>query len=36
MPTNDILGMLLKYQDDVQRVQGALARDPTKRAQSTR
>jgi MoxR-like ATPase len=32
---NDTLGVLLKYQDDVQRVQGALARDLTKRAHST-
>jgi MoxR-like ATPase len=29
---NDTLGVLLKYQDDVQRVQGALARDLAKRA----
>jgi len=32
---NDTLGVLLKYQDDVQRVQGALARDLAKRAHST-
>ena len=29
---NETLGVLLKYQDDVQRVQGALARDLAKRA----
>ena len=33
---NDTLGVLLKYQDDVQRVQGALARDLAKRAHATR
>jgi MoxR-like ATPase len=32
---NDTLGVLLKYQDDVQRVQGALARDLAKRARAT-
>jgi MoxR-like ATPase len=31
---NDTLGVLLKYQDDVQRVQGALARDLAKRARA--
>jgi MoxR-like ATPase len=29
---NDTLGVLLKYQDDIQRVQGALARDLARRA----
>jgi hypothetical protein len=29
---NDTLGVLLKYQDDVQRVHGALARDLVKQA----
>ena len=32
---NDTLGVLLKYQDYVQRVQGALARDLAKRARAT-
>jgi MoxR-like ATPase len=33
---HDTLGVLLKYQDDAQRVQGALARDLAKRAHGTR
>jgi MoxR-like ATPase len=33
---NDTLGVLLKYQDDAQRVQGALARDLAKRAHGAR
>jgi hypothetical protein len=32
---NDTLGMLQKYHDDVQRVQGVWACDPAKRAHST-
>jgi MoxR-like ATPase len=33
---NDTLGVLLKYQDDVQRAQGALSRDLAKRAHASR
>ena len=33
---NETLGVLLKYQDDVQRIQGALARDLAKQAYATR
>jgi MoxR-like ATPase len=33
---NDTLGVLLKYQDDAQRVQGALARDLARRAHGAR
>ena len=33
---NDTLGVLLKYQDDVQRTQGALSRDLAKRAHASR
>jgi MoxR-like ATPase len=33
---NDTLGVLLKYQDDAQRVQGALTRDLAKRAHGAR
>ncbi len=33
---NETVGVLLKYQDDVQRIQGALARDLAKQAYATR
>jgi MoxR-like ATPase len=33
---NETLGVLLKYQDDVQRIQGALARDLAKQVYATR